>query len=171
MHVKLNRVANFSRLTSGTYLAVWICYTLQVTECIKCDQELIFFVTSFLQVHVVASLPCYSPKNVNMQRGSGVFDRSIRGLKKLNDLGYGKSNSGLKLDLVFNPVGGYLPPEQVQLGPIAIILGTGKKMLQCASINIFSGKSSQLRFCPTRSPGMRDSSCWRVRALFASTPP
>lgn len=48
-----------------------------------------------------------------MQRGSGVFDRSIQGLKKLNDLGYGKDGTGLKLDLVFNPVGGYLPPEQV----------------------------------------------------------
>lgn len=65
------------------------------------------------QVHVVASLPCYSPKNVNMQRGSGVFDRSIKGLMKLNALGYGQADSGLKLDLVYNPVGGFLPPEQV----------------------------------------------------------
>ncbi|CAM9765771.1 unnamed protein product, partial [Sphacelaria rigidula] len=64
------------------------------------------------KVHVVASLPCYSPKNVNTQRGSGVFDRSIQGLMKLNELGYGKDGTGLKLDLVFNPVGGYLPPEQ-----------------------------------------------------------
>lgn len=67
------------------------------------------------KVHVVASLPCYSPKNVNMQRGSGVFDRSIRGLMKLNALGYGKPGSGLKLDLVYNPVGGFLPPEQAAL--------------------------------------------------------
>lgn len=66
------------------------------------------------QVHVVASLPCYSPKNVNMQRGSGVFDRSIKGLMKLNALGYGQADSGLKLDLVYNPVGGFLPPEQVR---------------------------------------------------------
>lgn len=64
----------------------------------------------------MASLPCYSPKNVNTQRGSGVFDRSIQGLMKLNELGYGKDGTGLKLDLVFNPVGGYLPPEQVNLG-------------------------------------------------------
>ena len=70
----------------------------------------------FWQVHVVASLPCYSPKNVNMQRGSGVFDRSIRGLMKLNALGYGKPDSGLKLDLVYNPVGGFLSPEQVRIG-------------------------------------------------------
>lgn len=66
------------------------------------------------QVHVVASLPCYSPKNVNQQRGSGVFDRSIRGLMKLNALGYGKPGSGLNLDLVYNPVGGFLPPDQVR---------------------------------------------------------
>ncbi|CAM9329352.1 unnamed protein product [Ectocarpus fasciculatus] len=67
------------------------------------------------KVHVVASLPCYSPKNVNMQRGSGVFDRSIKGLVKLNALGYGKPDSGLQLDLVYNPIGGFLPPEQVAL--------------------------------------------------------
>lgn len=48
-----------------------------------------------------------------MQRGSGVFDRSIRGLMMLNALGYGKPDSGLKLDLVYNPIGGFLPPEQV----------------------------------------------------------
>lgn len=63
---------------------------------------------------MVASLPCYSPKNVNMQRGSGVFDRSIKGLLKLNALGYGKPGTGLKLDLVYNPIGGFLPPEQVK---------------------------------------------------------
>lgn len=48
-----------------------------------------------------------------MQRGSGVFDRSIKGLMKLNALGYGQPDSDLKLDLVYNPVGGFLPPEQV----------------------------------------------------------
>ncbi|CAM9664522.1 unnamed protein product [Pylaiella littoralis] len=67
------------------------------------------------KVHVVASLPCYSPKNVNMQRGSGVFDRSIKGIMKLNALGYGQADSDLKLDLVYNPVGGFLPPEQAAL--------------------------------------------------------
>lgn len=48
-----------------------------------------------------------------MQRGSGVFDRSIKGLMMLNELGYGEPDSGLKLDLVYNPIGGFLPPEQV----------------------------------------------------------
>ncbi len=56
-------------------------------------------------VHVVASLPCYSQDNVDKQRGAGVFDKSIRGLQKLNALGYARDASGLVLDLVFNPQG------------------------------------------------------------------
>mmetsp|Transcript_12724 Transcript_12724/g.24334 ORF Transcript_12724/g.24334 Transcript_12724/m.24334 type:complete len:459 (-) Transcript_12724:1180-2556(-) len=67
------------------------------------------------QVRVVASLPCYSAKNVNLQRGKGVFDRSIQGLRTLNSLGYGQEGSGLFLDLVYNPLGGFLPPPQDQL--------------------------------------------------------
>lgn len=69
----------------------------------------------FLASHrtrVVASLPCYSAKNVNMQRGRGVFDKSIAGLRQLNSLGYGEPDSGLVLDLVYNPVGPHLAPEQ-----------------------------------------------------------
>lgn len=56
-------------------------------------------------LHVIASLPCYSAKNVNMQRGKGVFDRSIHALIMLNDLGYGHPDTGLQLDLVYNPLG------------------------------------------------------------------
>ncbi|XP_052798330.1 uncharacterized protein LOC128230259 isoform X2 [Mya arenaria] len=67
------------------------------------------------RVNVVASLPCYSAKNVNTQRGKGVFDRSIQALLVLNELGYGKSGTGLKLDLVYNPLGGFLPPPQMAL--------------------------------------------------------
>jgi radical SAM/Cys-rich protein len=66
------------------------------------------------QVTVVASLPCYSPKNVNLQRGAGVFQKSILALLKLNDLGYGKEE-GLKLHLVYNPLGAFLPPDQSHL--------------------------------------------------------
>ncbi|HZA96445.1 MAG TPA: arsenosugar biosynthesis radical SAM (seleno)protein ArsS [Burkholderiaceae bacterium] len=66
-------------------------------------------------VHVVASLPCYSQDNVDKQRGAGVFEKSIRGLQKLNALGYGQHESGLVLDLVFNPQGPVLPPPQVAL--------------------------------------------------------
>jgi radical SAM/Cys-rich protein len=64
------------------------------------------------QVEVVASLPCYSLKNVDQQRGKGVFDRSINGLQQLNALGYGQEGSGLTLNLVYNPQGPSLPPEQ-----------------------------------------------------------
>ena len=67
------------------------------------------------RVQVVASLPCYSKENVDKQRGNGVFDKSIRALKLLNELGYGKSNSGLQLHLVYNPLGAFLPPEQMEL--------------------------------------------------------
>lgn len=67
------------------------------------------------KVRVVASLPCYSKENVEKQRGKGVFDKSVEGLKILNELGYGKENTGLFLDLVFNPLGATLPPNQKKL--------------------------------------------------------
>lgn len=67
------------------------------------------------QVRVVASLPCYSAKNVDLQRGRGVFEKSIVSLLELNDLGYGKEGSGLTLDLVYNPGGAFLPPDQATL--------------------------------------------------------
>ncbi|MCA3029235.1 MAG: arsenosugar biosynthesis radical SAM protein ArsS [Rhodocyclaceae bacterium] len=67
------------------------------------------------QVEVSASLPCYSQENVDKQRGEGVFDASIAGLKKLNALGYGKPGSGLVLNLVYNPQGAKLPPPQEAL--------------------------------------------------------
>ncbi|GAB5357831.1 hypothetical protein AAMO2058_000408300 [Amorphochlora amoebiformis] len=67
------------------------------------------------EVRVVASLPCYSAKNVNQQRGKGVFDRSIQALRLLNSYGYGEEGSGLYLDLVYNPLGAFLPPPQKAL--------------------------------------------------------
>ncbi len=67
------------------------------------------------EVTVVASLPCYSAANVDRQRGSGVFERSIAGLRQLNALGYGNASSGLELDLVYNPQGPSLPPPQASL--------------------------------------------------------
>jgi radical SAM/Cys-rich protein len=67
------------------------------------------------QVEIVASLPCYSVENVDKQRGKGVFDKSITGLQMLNKLGYGKENSGLVLNLVYNPQGPSLPPNQMKL--------------------------------------------------------
>lgn len=66
-------------------------------------------------VDVVASLPCYMEDNVNAQRGKGVFETSIGGLKKLNALGYGQDGSPLVLNLVYNPQGASLPPPQAAL--------------------------------------------------------
>jgi radical SAM/Cys-rich protein len=66
-------------------------------------------------VEITASLPCYSAANVDRQRGDGVFERSIAGLRELNALGYGDGTSGLVLNLVYNPQGPSLPPPQAAL--------------------------------------------------------
>ena len=66
------------------------------------------------QVEIIASLPCYSAKNVDAQRGDGVFAASIRALQLLNRLGYG-SDHRLPLHLVYNPVGAFLPGPQAEL--------------------------------------------------------
>ncbi len=65
------------------------------------------------EVEIIASLPCYEPKNVHKQRGQGVFDKSIRGLLKLNSVGYGCGK--LPLHLVYNPLGASLPGPQAAL--------------------------------------------------------
>jgi radical SAM/Cys-rich protein len=67
------------------------------------------------RVEVIASLPCWLGENVDGQRGKGVFDASIRGLKRLNALGYGADETGLVLNLVYNPVDAVLPPPQCAL--------------------------------------------------------
>ena len=64
------------------------------------------------QVEIVASLPCYVQENVDKQRGKGTFNASIKALQLLNKLGYGLADTGLQLNLVFNPQGATLPPEQ-----------------------------------------------------------
>ncbi|MEO7273937.1 MAG: arsenosugar biosynthesis radical SAM (seleno)protein ArsS [Vicinamibacterales bacterium] len=66
-------------------------------------------------VHLIASLPCYTAANVDHQRGLGVFDGSIAALKRLNGLGYGRGDSDRRLDLVYNPLGASLPPPQSAL--------------------------------------------------------
>lgn len=65
-------------------------------------------------VEIIASMPCYSPENVNAQRGEGVFDGSIRALQLLNSLGYGLEPE-LPLHLVYNPNGAFLPGPQSEL--------------------------------------------------------
>ncbi len=72
-------------------------------------------VPEFLRDHgveVVASLPCYLEENVDAQRGKGVYAKSIQALQRLNKLGYGRPESGLELNLVYNPLGAALPPPQ-----------------------------------------------------------
>ncbi len=75
-------------------------------------------IPEFLKQHrvtLVASLPCYTKEAVDSVRGKGVFDRSIAALKLFNNLGYGKEETGLELNLVYNPGGHRLPEEQHQL--------------------------------------------------------
>jgi len=67
------------------------------------------------QVEVVASLPCYLEENVDRQRGNGVFEKSLAGLRQLNALGYGRGDGPLRLNLVYNPGGAALPPAQAAL--------------------------------------------------------
>jgi radical SAM/Cys-rich protein len=67
------------------------------------------------EVEVVSSLPFYTQDRTDRQRGNGVFEDSIKALQMLNEVGYGKEGSGLKLNLVYNPAGAFLPPAQTAL--------------------------------------------------------
>ncbi len=67
------------------------------------------------QVEVIASLPYFNADRTDAQRGAGVFEKSIEGIRRLNGLGYGREGSGLELNLVYNPVGAFLPPPQEAL--------------------------------------------------------
>lgn len=72
-------------------------------------------IPDFLAEHhaeIIASLPCYLPTNVDAQRGYGVFEKSVRALKRLNQLGYGMPGSSLRLSLAYSPTGATLPPSQ-----------------------------------------------------------
>ncbi|GIZ10171.1 arsenosugar biosynthesis radical SAM (seleno)protein ArsS [Flavobacterium sp. UMI-01] len=66
-------------------------------------------------IHVISSLPFYKREKTDKQRGDGVFDKSIQALQMLNKVGYGKEGTGLKLDLVYNPSGAFLPTDQKAL--------------------------------------------------------
>jgi len=89
----------------------------------RCNLTAIFepgkdYLPEFFQRHrleLVCSLPCYSEENVDKQRGKGTFELSIRALKMLNELGYGHPDSDLVLNLVYNPIGPYVPPPQQEL--------------------------------------------------------
>ena len=78
------------------------------------QEDLAEFLAKY-RVEIYASLPCYLETNVDEQRGKGVYEKSIKAMQRLNSLGYGIDESGLKLNLVYNPTGPYLPPAQQQL--------------------------------------------------------
>ena len=67
------------------------------------------------RVEIIASLPCYTEELVDRQRGKGVYEKSVRAIRVLNELGYGREGSGLELHLVYNPQGPSLPPPQEKL--------------------------------------------------------
>ncbi len=107
---------NFKRLVAGARAA-----GRQVMD--RCNLTVLFEpgqddLPEFLatnRVEITASLPCYTAENVDKQRGKGVFEKSIRALRLLNRLGYGIPGSNLVLNLVYNPLGAFLPPSQEKL--------------------------------------------------------
>lgn len=107
---------HFRRLVAGARaLGVKVIDRCNLTILAEPGQEDLADFLAAQGVEVVASLPCYSPANVDRQRGDGVFEASIAGLKRLNALGYGQADSGRVLNLVYNPQGPVLPPPQSKL--------------------------------------------------------
>jgi radical SAM/Cys-rich protein len=100
---------------AATQLGVKVMDRCNLTILFEPGQEGLADFLATQRVDVIASLPCYSSKNVDQQRGEGVFDKSIAALRTLNALGYGRPGSGLTLDLVYNPLGPSLPPAQAAL--------------------------------------------------------
>lgn len=107
---------NFRYLVSAArQLGVHVIDRCNLTILFEAGQEDLAQFLANHQVEVVASLPCYLKENVDRQRGAGVFDNSIRALRRLNELGYGEAASGLTLNLMYNPQGSSLPPSQQSL--------------------------------------------------------
>ena len=110
--------ANFRHLVEGARrLGKEVIDRCNLTVLMEPGQEDLPAFLADQGVRVVASMPCYSAANVDRQRGPGVFERSIMGLRLLNERGYGREGSGLTLDLVYNPGGAFLAPPQAKLEP------------------------------------------------------
>lgn len=108
--------AEFRRLVeAATSLGVRVIDRCNLTILFEPGQDDLAAFLAAHEVEVVASLPCYSAANVDRQRGDGVFEKSIAGIRQLNALGYAQSNSSLTLNLVYNPQGPSLPPAQEAL--------------------------------------------------------
>ncbi|MCU7844426.1 MAG: arsenosugar biosynthesis radical SAM protein ArsS [Candidatus Thiodiazotropha sp. (ex Monitilora ramsayi)] len=100
---------------SAVQMGVHVIDRSNLTILLEESQEGLAEFLASQQVEIVASLPCYLEENVDSQRGKGTYHNSIEALKMLNSLGYGKPDSPLRLNLVYNPVGPNLPPPQ---GPL-----------------------------------------------------
>ncbi len=104
-----NLVKTLSRLTDHILLRT------NLTVMFEAGHDYLPELYKAYNLELIGSLPCYLAQNVDKQRGNGVFDKSIRALKVLNDIGYGQDGSGLVLNLVYNPLGPQLPPPQAKL--------------------------------------------------------
>jgi radical SAM/Cys-rich protein len=108
--------ACFRRLvTEARAMGVQVMDRCNLTVLFEPGQEDLAAFLAANRVHIVASLPCYTPELVDRQRGRGVYEMSIAALRKLNQAGYGHADSGLEIDLVYNPQGPTLPPPQEAL--------------------------------------------------------
>jgi radical SAM/Cys-rich protein len=107
---------NFRHLVSRSCaLGRYIVDRCNLTILFEPSQEMLPEFLAEKHVEIIASLPCYTPANVDQQRGRGVFEKSIRALQRLNAVGYGVPDSPLKLNLAYNPLGAFLPPPQDKL--------------------------------------------------------
>lgn len=107
---------HFRRLVAGARdMGVRVIDRCNLTILEQPGQEDLAEFLAAQQVEITASMPCYLEDNVDRQRGKGVFSASVRGLQRLNALGYGREGSDLVLNLVFNPQGPVLPPPQSAL--------------------------------------------------------
>lgn len=107
---------HFRRLISeATSLGVHVIDRCNLSVLLEPGQQDLAGFLAAHKVEIVASLPFYSLDRTDRQRGAGAFDKSITALRLLNSLGYGGANGELVLNLVYNPVGAYLPGDQRQL--------------------------------------------------------
>ncbi len=105
-------IPNFRRFVDGLLeLGIGVTSRCNLTVLFEPNQDDLAQWYAERKVRLVCSLPCYTAKNVEAQRGKGVFGKSIEALRALNHHGYGQRNE-LVLDLVYNPVGPNLPPAQ-----------------------------------------------------------
>ncbi|HOZ67062.1 MAG TPA: arsenosugar biosynthesis radical SAM protein ArsS, partial [Burkholderiaceae bacterium] len=110
MHTSFRRIVHQARA-----LGVRVIDRCNLTILFEPGQDDLAEFLAANQIEIVASMPCYTVENVDKQRGKGVFDKSIAALQKLNALGYGKPGTGLIINLVYNPQGPSLPPNQSKL--------------------------------------------------------